>query len=350
LKRYELAKREGLPWQAVLVTDAETDLKLLIRDCVVSGDSISTVNEKVTKFTKDILDRLESEEIKAKVKQSFPVFANRLYYKWITVYGTRDIAVAYLVALKSQNSPIPKAVEEMLNAIPKTRDLSVFDPSLNAETYNRATPNNTYNLEYEKEIKRRINEIADMSAKVDYNTRYSLRANVELDLRWEYNQKQINGLKENGVELAWIDSHANCSERCAPHQAKLYSLTGKTGTIDGIAYAPLETATEIYDKYGYRNGCLSGFNCRHKLVAYKKGFRPQEIPEEVMLKQRELEKQQRYMERTVRLYESRALMYKGNGQQKLYRNYKNLAKEWTERYESFSRKNRVPFYPSRLDV
>ena len=350
MKRYQLAKNQGLQWQVVLVADAETDLKLLVRNCVLDGDNLAIVNDKVTRFIKELLDELESESIKAKVKQSFPTFATRLYYKWLTVFGTQAMALAYLSALKAQKTNIPQSVEETLKNIPKERELSVYTPSLKAGAYNRATPNQTYTLEYEKEIQRRINEIADMTPKADYNTRYSLRASVELELRWEHNQKQIENLVESGIKLAWIDSHANCSERCQEWQGKLYSLTGKSGEIDGVSYQPLENATEIYDKYGYRNGCLSGFNCRHKLIAYKKGFRPQQIPESVMIRQRELEREQRRMERTVRLYESRALMSKAEKQTKAYKHYKGLAESWTKRYEDFSRKNQIPFYPSRLDI
>ena len=349
MKRYQIAKNQGMQWQAVLVADAEADLKILVRDCVLSGDNLAGVNEKVTKFIRDLLDELESELVKDKVRKTFPQFATRLYYKWLTVFGTQALAVAYLNALKAQKTQIPKAVEETLKSIPKTRELSVYAPTIDG-AYNRATPNQMYNLEYEKEIQKRINEIADMNPKVDYNTRYSLRASIEIDLRWEHNQEQINNMISNGVELAWIDSHTNCSERCQHWQGKLYSLTGKSGKIDGISYQPLETATEIYDKYGYRNGCLSGFNCRHKLIPYKKGFRPQEIPESVMVRQRKLEKEQRHMERTVRLYESRALMSKAEKQTKAYKHYKELAKSWTKRYEDFSRKNNIPFYPSRLDI
>lgn len=350
MKRYQLAKKQGLQWQVVLVADAETDLKLLVRNCILNGDSLAIVNEKVTRFIRELLDELESESVKERVKQSFPKFATQLYYKWLIVFGTQAMAVSYLNALKAQKTSIPQKVEETLKAIPKTRELSVYAPSLQSGAYNRATPNQMYNLEYEKEIQKRINEIADMTPKADYNTRYSLRASVELDLRWEHNQNQINGMRAQGVSLAWIDSHANCSERCEHWQGKLYSLTGTSGEIDGVKYQPLENATEVYDKYGYRNGCLSGFNCRHKLIPYKKGFRPQEVPERVMIKQRELESTQRRMERTVRLYESRALMSKAEKQTKAYKHYKELAKSWTKRYEEYSRKNKIPFYPSRLDI
>ena len=349
MKRYEVAKQRGMAWQVVLVADAETDLKLLVRDCVLHGDTLPDVDSKVTKFIQDVVDKLESEEIKRMVKLSFPMFATRLYYKWLTVFGTQVLAVAFLTALKAQKTQIPIEVKETLNRLPKVRDLGVFGEDV-PNAYNRATPNGIYNLEYEKEIQRRLNEVADMTAKVDYESRYSLRASVELEVRYEHNKQQIEGLKEKGVKLAWINTHVNCSDRCKPWQGKLYSLDGSTGEKDGVKYQPLENATEVYDKYGYRNGCLSGFNCRHKLIPYSKGFRPVAIPEKAMKKQRELERQQRYMERTIRRYESRALMCKVGKETNAYKHYKGLVKEWTDKYEDFSRKNNIPFYPSRLDI
>lgn len=355
MKRYEVAKNEGLPWQVVLVTDAETDLKIIIRDCVLRGETILQVNAKVTEFIRDILDKLENEKIKETVKLSFPLFATKLYYQWLSIFGIKAAGIALLNALKAQKTAIPQKVEQTLKGLPKTRNLSVYTQGTSyAEfsdiTYNRATPNQAYNLEYEKEIQRRINAIATSTAKVDYSTRYSVRASVELELRWEHNKKQIQDLKDSGVQLAWIDTHANCSERCQPWQGKLYSLNGMSGVKDGVSYQPLENATEIIDKYGYKNGCLTGFNCRHRLIPYKKGFRPITIPESVINRQREIEKQQRYMERTVRRYESLALTNKIAGRTKVYKHYKSLMDKWTERYKKYSIANKVPYYPSRLDV
>lgn len=350
MKRYQLAKNAGMPWEVVLVSDAEIDLKVLIRDCAMRGETLSQVNDKVTAFIRKVVSELESEAIKEKVKKSFPMFATRVYYKWLTLFGTKVAAIAFLTALKAQNIDVPQSVKERLADLPNVRNLSGFAQSYVEGAYNRATPNNMYSLEYEKEIRGRINDIADMTAKVDYDTKYSLRASVELEVRYEHNQRQIQSLKDSGVRLAWIDSHANCSERCQEWQGKLYSLDGTSGKQDGVSYQPLENATNIVDKYGYRNGCLSGFNCRHKLIPYKKGFRPIQVPESVMVRQRELEKQQRYMERTVRRYESRALTYKAANETKEYKHYKQLVQEWTKRYEDFSKKNGIPFYPSRLDI
>lgn len=342
MKRYELAKRKGLSWQVVLISDAETDLKVIIRDCVIRALSLSEVNRKVNKVIEDTVKELDSENLKNKVRNSFPSFASRLYYKWLNVYGTRVLGIAFLAALNAMKVPTTSSVKEVIKRLPEVRELG-------AGAYNRATPNAIYNLEYERQVKQRMIEIADMSAKENYASKYSLRASSELQIRAEWHEKQLDNMRKSGVKLCWIDSHANCSERCAEWQGRLYSLDGTTGSIDGIKYEPIENAMNVYDKYGYKNGCLSGFNCRHKTIPYKKGFKPVPIPEKVMARQRQIEKEQRYMERTVRRYEARALVEKGVDKE-MYKHYKGLANKWQERYKSYSRENKVPFYPARLDI
>jgi hypothetical protein len=198
-----------------------------------------------------------------------------------------------------------------------------------------------------------MKQAMDMVAKEDYNDKVSLRGWAERQLRYEWHEKQLKDLQDKGIDLVWIDTHANCSKRCEPHQGKLYSISGKSGTIDGISYQPLSNATDIYEytKSGkaYKNGCISGFNCRHRLVAYKKGFKPEIIPKEVIERQRENDRTQRYLERQVRKYEQRALVKKLTNK-RLYKRYKKLAKKWYEKYIEFSKQQDIAFYPSRLKI
>lgn len=343
MKRYELAKKQGLNWQVILISDAETELKVLIRDLVLFGAALSIVNTKITQKIKETVDALDSEVLKEKVKSTFPQFSTKLYWEWIVAFGSKRMGETYLNALTKKGVYIPNTVKDVVKALP---DASLM-------SYNRATANNTFPKAYEKSVQERIDKIAKMQAKEDYSSRYSLRASAEIQIRQEWHEKNLENLKEKGIELAWIDTHANCSERCEPWQGKLYSLSSKSGEIDGVKFQPLENATDIYEytKAGkaYKNGCLSGFNCRHKLVPYKKGFRPIPIPENVMKKQREMERRQRELERRVRLYEAKASINKGINK-KGYLAYKNLSKKWTEEYERYSKENNIPFYPSRLDI
>lgn len=345
MKRYELARRKGLNWQVVLIQDCETDIKVLTLESVKRGEDYGTINKKVSSLIYGAMKELESSALKAMAKNTLTQFASRIYLKWLSIYGSYELGTAIIAAMLIKGINVPPNVVNKIKSLPKVNDV---------RAYNRATPNMTYDREYEKEVVSRVNAILDEQAKEDYSDRYSLRAAVERQVREEWHQKQIETLKSQGVNLVWIDSHANCSERCAPFQAKLYSLDGTSGTIDGIPYRPLSEATDIYvyTKVGkcYKNGCISGFNCRHRLIPYKKGFKPVTIPKEVLEKERNVEIRQRELERNVRRYETRALGWKKEGNKDLYLRYKGLAKKWTEEYVSFSKKNKVPFYPSRLVI
>ncbi len=109
------------------------------------------------------------------------------------------------------------------------------------------------------------------------------------------------------------------------------------------------------------NGTLTGFGCKHTTTPYKKGNKPINIPKEVIERQRVIESRQRELERKIRLYETRALGWRKSGktaftkQEKAmsinaYKHNHKLVKKWQEEYIAFSKKNNVPYYPSRLKV
>ena len=219
--------------------------------------------------------------------------------------------------------------------------------------YETRVPLDVYAKDYIKMVEERLNYLAGIDAKDDYSERVSLRNIAEMQVRQERHQQELQDIVDTGNDLVWIVPHANCSERCEPWQGKLYSISGRYGEIDGIEFQPLSNATDIYEttKSGkvYKNGCISGFNCRHILKPYTKGNKPTEIPASVIDKQREVDRTQRYLERGVRTWKERALLFKGIDN-KRYIYSKNKAKEWNERYIGYSRDNQVAYYPSRTDI
>ena len=352
MKRWEQAKKQGLNWQVVLIQDCETDIKLITLDSVKRGEDYSTVNKKVTGEIKDCIDKLESDNLKQMIKDTMPVYASKIFLMWLALYGNRAQGLAMLNVFSKKGVKVPEQTKERLLNLPDY-------------VYNKATANATYNLEYEKKVISRVNEILGTPAKQDYSERYSVRASAERQVRYEWQQEQLQKLQESGVDLSWINTHANCSERCEPYQGKLYSISGKSGTIDGISYQPLSNATDRYEttKSGktYINGTLTGFNCRHTTTPYKKGNKPGHIPQDVIERQRAIESRQRELERKVRQYETKALGWQENGKTaitkqekdlclKVYRHNRELVKKWQGEYVDFCRKNNVAYYPSRLKI
>lgn len=352
MKRWELAKSKGLNWQVVLIQDLETDIKLLILASIKSGDDYSTTNKKVISLIKEAVNKLESETLKKMAKDTFPNFASRIYLMWLALYGNYAQGNTILKVFEKKQIPVPEKTRETLTKLPDY-------------VYNKATPNMSYDYDYEKRVIERVNKILGTHAKEDYSERYTVRASAERQVRYEWQQEQLKKLYESGNDLVWIDTHANCSERCEPWQGKLYSISGKSGTIDGISYQPLSNATDRYEttKSGktYINGTLTGFNCRHTTTPYEKGNKPGHIPQDVIERQRAIESRQRELERNIRKYETKALGWRENGKTaltkqdkdlciKAYKHNHELVKKWQEEYINFCKKNNVAYYPSRLKI
>ncbi len=351
MKRYERAKKEGLNWQAVLVQDLETDVKIYMLNAVRQGVPFNVANQKAMERINATLKELESDIVRSMAYSALVKYASRVYVQAMAVYGNSNDGAEMLLLLAKSGVSVPEKVQTQIYSLPPKN--AVERQITGDYGYNRATPNAINPEAYEKEVIMRTNQILDGVAKVDYSEYSSLRASVERQLREEYHAKQLDDLRAKGVNLVWIDSHANCSERCQPFQGRLYSLNHTSGAVDGVSYVPLEVATDVYvtTKAGktYKNGCLSGFNCRHKTVAYRRGFRPQAIPESVTRKQYAIDKRLRELEREVRKYEARALGYRGSNK-KMYKASVYYRNKWMKAYEDFAKKNNVPIYPSRIDI
>lgn len=187
----------------------------------------------------------------------------------------------------------------------------------------------------------------------DISGRNSLRNKAEMAVRFNNQQEQIAALKARGVKLVICSTHADCSERCARWQGKVYSLDGTYGyTDDGRPYQPLENATDIYytTKQGkvWKNGLL-GFGCRHFLVEYKSGYyfpKPNAAQER---KEYAITEEQRKLERNVRQWLVKAAEAKGQDPQR-YKEAKAKAEKWNNLYIEFSKKNDRAFYPSRTKL
>ena len=208
-----------------------------------------------------------------------------------------------------------------------------------------------------RRVMRGLREIVMMNPKPDYQTNVNLRNVAEMEIRLQHQHEMINELKAQGTRLVWIEPHANCSRRCEKYQGKLYSLDGTSGEVDGEKFLPLSHATDnpadfYTTKNGitYHNGCITGFNCRHRLVPYQKGNKPATIPANIIRRQRALEEQQRQMERDIRRAREVTQLLSGIDAGKAYKAALRRQVELREKYEAFSRKNNVPFYRERLRV
>lgn len=238
----------------------------------------------------------------------------------------------------------------------KVRAVQTIDDSVFAASRISGVPTQRYSEEY---IKKYVRPVFDRLAKQypkdpgDISGRNTLRNRAEMEVRYDNHLQSIADLKASGARLVIASAHADCSERCAPWQGRVYSLDGTRGvTDDGRSYVPLETATDVYytTKAGktYKNGLL-GFNCRHYLVPYKSGYRFPKPNAAEERRQYAITEQQRRMERVVLKWRTIAVESKGQDPTRyLYAREKAL--EANRAYIDFSRENGRAYYPSRTKL
>lgn len=348
--KYPRADALGDSWQVLAVESAQTELKLAAKNAVLTDAPFQKANEEFSRIIKELTDELENERLIIRCRQVLPVFALRVYIGLLKVFGlgTPNNLLA-LGTIQTVGGELGKIAAQAIETIPKM--------SVREWAYNRATPNFVQYSEVQKRVVQGLKEIAAMEPKPDYTSNINLRNIAEMEIRYQHQVGELDRLRENGTRLVWIEPHSNCSKRCEKYQGKLYSLDKTRGAVDGEPFAPLEVATNNpADRYTtkagitYQNGCITGFNCRHRLIPYNKGNKPSPVPAKVIERARRIEEEQRRMEREIRRWREVRLMLGDIGAGKAYTAANKRCVQLREKYEAFSRKNNVPFFRERLRV
>lgn len=340
--KYRPEKTEG-GWQQAAVADAQIEIKSIIARCVAQGVPYEKFMEEIRAEVDELVADIDEDKLTDMIRETLTKYAAEHYQRLQAIFG----------GLNARNVMMLGYLQRIQLSQHAEKKMEADEATFGDLRYREATAGNTYYADIYKKVREEIQRLVDEDAMLD--NRASLRASVEMVIRGEIQDKMVRDMRSQGVKLAWIQPHANCSERCQPWQGKLYSLDGTRGTVDGIRYQPLEDAMNIYVRTSknhlWKNGCISGFNCRHKLIPYSTGNRPQQIPADVIERRRKLETEQRKMEREIRHYksvwrvnnkfsdkESKALAAKGREKYQLK----------TQEYERFCRENNLVIYRQRL--
>lgn len=204
--------------------------------------------------------------------------------------------------------------------------------------------------------------IAEMSKKgipafVDKTGReWSPEAYVDMDIRNTAKNAalaaEFASLDELGQDVILVSSHSGSRPLCAPYQGKLYSRSGKSGTITD-AKGKTYTYTPLSDtSFGEAAG-LFGINCGHRMrgvsdgtfINREKEFDGEETSEEYKKVQR-----QRAMEREVRKKKTEANMLEAAGDKDAARDLRRLALDDDRKLRAYCEKEGLHYRRDRTEV
>ncbi|MCH5165642.1 MAG: hypothetical protein J1G01_04505 [Clostridiales bacterium] len=336
---------KGLNLQAEALEEAQTLIRLAVRDGWLKNESKIKINAKVQKIIRNALVQINLRELREAAYRSLNTFANRQYETYLREFGMISSYVLALIALS--NSKLES--QEHVRA-----ERTLYEMRLDTDA--RGVPLQEYAKDY---LENRVMPVFDriIAQKAldpdDVSGNNSLRNRAEMEVRYAVHEQNISDLRAEGVKLVVCSVHADCSDRCAKWQGRVYSLDGTSGkTEDGRSYVPLEVARDVYytTKAGktYKNGLL-GFNCRHTLSPYSVGMVIPHVDHETQQREQRINTRQRELERRVREQRERALVYR-NIERERYLKARRLAIKANKEYIQFSKDNGRAYYPSRTKL
>ena len=333
------------------IEDTETQIRLTIRRGYFRNSA--NLLEKVNKLIEECVKELP-ESMKQNTRKSLQAFAQRLYSTLRINLGANGLAVAWALS-KALQGGLTRS-EYMTLKQPITVAKVITDKPFEYSTTAKGVPNNLYSREYIKRVNKVMQKMADEQS-MDANDimgRNSLRNFAEMSERYEFHNKELADLKGAGTKLVICSVHQDCSDRCFKWQGRVYSLDGTYGkTPDGRSYVPLEMATNQDQIYkvnprtgtAYKGG-LFGYNCRHRIYAFK-GQIPPTVTRAEQKKENAINTKQREYENNIRKWRERALV---EVDPKTRREARQKAIALNKEYIAFSLDNGRAYYPDRCKV
>lgn len=376
-----------LDTSSIAIEEAETDIKEAAKEAAYKNLGELVYYTKVKEILKKRLARVRSPTLLKTAVVSLTRFAKKQYedeLKLVKIYADwfRMVSEAKAKGIPGANILYRSVIKEVGSVkeqigfklavvggmvepiVLNNSDLTsktVLDSGADPSTYNTALPLDEYHSTYLKRVEEMRQKLIEDGA--TYGEGVSLRNIAEMTVRYEHQKEMIADLRASDVKLVYIEPHANCSKRCekyqvggSKHPSGLYSLNGKTGVTpeDHVKYVPLEFATNNpEDQYTtqegkvYQNGCILGYNCRHRLIPYRPHIQPIPIPQRVIDNRRQVEETQRGMERDIRHLRGAVLQATSRAEKN---KFKKLIEAAEEKYKKFSLDNNMAYYLRRTEI
>lgn len=335
------------------VQTAVTKVKELVTEGVSKGWTEEELTKKLNATIAEECKRIDNVGLREQMRKAFVAAARKWHYELKMTYRVLDANLAQ----QALHQPLGINVQDLLRKTPSEK-MTEFRKVLDSG----ASPGIPIIKDYQQSVKLAVKAMSADPPKIYTGSGkfVPIRLRAEMAVRYAAAVENLQSLIDAGVKFCWISSHASCSPRCAPFQGRLYSLFqgqatvdgieyGERGTIDGIPYRPINEA--LAGVNGDGNGCISGYNCRHRAVEYRRGDRPPQDYTEAQLKREyAVDQRQRAYENHIRQLktEERQLRAAGMAQEA-----SELRKKWrrlTLDYQIYSIEHDRAYYPYRCVI
>lgn len=340
--------------QALAIEEAETKIRVVAKDEFFKQTRKTTIDKKVFAIIREAMNAVTIPSLRRAAEASLMEFYDRQYNELRRSFSWQIAIVSALALLGGRRTD---GTEIKPTTTQRASAWRVVESAGYTGARTMGVAMQKFSADY---MRQNVQPALDrLAAQFPYDPdqdptgqrrRNSLRNRAEFEVRGQAQQDAIDGFKARGVKLVICSTHADCSERCRPWQGRVYSLDGMRGrTDDGREYIPLEEATDIYytTKAGkrWKNGLL-GFNCRHFLVEYQKGYYFPKPNAKEERREYVITQAQRRLEENVRRWRTEAVEAKGINPER-YKEARAKAIEWNKKYIAYSRANDRAYYPSR---
>lgn len=356
-KRELLSPSDDTASRALIdVQTATTRVKAIISECVSKGIPDDELTKRLNEVIAVECKRIKDAPFREQFRKALITSARKWHYQLMQTYRINEQNFANAV----KRQPLNVELKNLLGKTPFQKQFEfrrILDDGTN--------PGIPVIRDYQKGLKLAVRAISAEPPKIitpKNGKAYvmSARLRAEMAVRYSAAVDSLQRLIDDGVNWCWISSHPNCSERCKDFQGKLYSLFDKPKEIDGKTYNPSGTVDGIpYEYIGKAlagpkndgNGCISGYNCRHRAIAYEKGSRaPADYTDAEIKKAYAIDKQQRSYENRIRHLKQEEAQLRACG---MTEEAKALRKKWrvlTRDYQIYSIQNNRAYYPYRYIV
>ena len=366
-EEYEEAKQKNPDWDKVISADIKSWSKLYIFDSILAKREYKTVIEKIDERIESFVSIIDEKEIADKYRSELHEYAEQAYQWAFEHFGmfTPHLLALALSDKKSLTKAQIKVVEDRAQFVVKFENLTDarMPIKVTGHSYTQGTAGQMFYEDINRLSKKALDEWIALEPKPQYFANVNPRNLAEMLVRFETYKRKKQELIDKGVEFVLVPAHANCSRRCERWQGRVYSLSGKSGVIDGRRYIPIEDASDNVTYTSKNTGktyyCgLFSYNCRHDLVEYKRGMNIERIHAEVIEERRKIEAKQRRMEREIRLVKEHAaalriVWHKGGKMESIRKQAYALelkARQMKKEYIAYSKENKIAYYPTRLQV